>query len=72
MIAATRATIASTIGVRSIIYKTSLSSVSVSGAIFSFFFTLDPDSLDKLIEAAVFNLPEYIGMIEADGEPDKD
>ncbi len=35
-------------------------------------FTLDPDSLDKLIEAAVFNLPEYIGMIEADGEPDKD
>lgn len=30
-------------------------------------FTLDPDSLDKLIEAAVFNLPEYIGMIEADG-----
>lgn len=28
-------------------------------------FTLDPDSLDKLIEAAVFNLPEYIGMIEA-------
>ena len=35
-------------------------------------FTLDPDSLDKLIEAAVFNLPEYIGMIKADGEPDKD
>nr|UWG82408.1 MAG: holin [Bacteriophage sp.] len=35
-------------------------------------FTLDPDSLDKLIEAAVFNLPEYIGMIEADGEPDTD
>lgn len=35
-------------------------------------FTLDPDSLDKLIEAAVFNLPEYIGMIEADGKPDKD
>ena len=35
-------------------------------------FTLDPDSLDKLSEAAVFNLPEYIGMIEADGEPDKD
>ena len=35
-------------------------------------FTLDPDSLDKLIEAAVFNLPEYIGMIETDEEPDKD
>ena len=35
-------------------------------------FTLDPDSLDKLIEAAVFNLPEYIGMIEAGGEPDTD
>ena len=35
-------------------------------------FTLDPDSLDKLIEAAVFNLPEYIGMIEADAEPHKD
>lgn len=31
-------------------------------------FTLDPDSLDKLIEAAVFNLPEYIGLIEAEGE----
>jgi hypothetical protein len=23
-------------------------------------YTLDPDSLDKLIEAAVFNLPQYI------------
>lgn len=33
-------------------------------------FTLDPDSLDKLIEAAVFNLPEYIGLIEAEGEPE--
>ena len=33
-------------------------------------FTLDPDSLDKLIEAAVFNLPEYIGLIETEGEPD--
>lgn len=31
-------------------------------------FTIDPDSLDKLIEAAVFNLPEYIGLIEAEGE----
>lgn len=35
-------------------------------------FTLDPDSLDKLIEAAVFNLPEYIGLIEAEGEQDAD
>ena len=35
-------------------------------------FTLDPDSLDKLIEAAVFNLPEYIGLIETEGEPDTD
>ena len=35
-------------------------------------FTLDPDSLDKLIEAAVFNLPEYIGLIEAEGEPNAD
>jgi hypothetical protein len=35
-------------------------------------FTLDPDSLDKLIEAAIFNLPEYIGMIETGGEPDTD
>ena len=26
-------------------------------------FTLDPDSLDKLIEAAVFNLPEYLSLI---------
>lgn len=31
-------------------------------------FTIDPDSLDRLIEAAVFNLPEYIGLIEAEGE----
>jgi len=23
-----------------------------------------------LIEAAVFNLPEYIGLIEAEGEPE--
>ena len=35
-------------------------------------FTPDPDSLDKLIEAAVFNLPEYIGLIEAEGEPNAD
>ena len=35
-------------------------------------FTLDPDSLDKLIEAAVFNLPEYIGLIETEGKPDSD
>lgn len=35
-------------------------------------FTLDPDSLDKLIEAAVFNLPEYIGLIETEGEQDAD
>lgn len=35
-------------------------------------FTLDLDSLDKLIEAAVFNLPEYIGLIETEGEPDTD
>lgn len=35
-------------------------------------FTIDPDSLDKLIEAAVFNLPEYIGLIETEGEPDTD
>lgn len=35
-------------------------------------FTLDPDSLDKLIEAAVFNLPEYIGLIETESEPDTD
>lgn len=35
-------------------------------------FTLDPDSLDKLIEAAVFNLPEYIGLIETEGKPDTD
>lgn len=33
-------------------------------------FTLDPDSLDKLIEAAVFNLPDYIGLIETEGETD--
>lgn len=33
-------------------------------------FTLDPDSLDKLIEAAVFNLPEYIGLIEGEAETD--
>ena len=35
-------------------------------------FTIDPDSLDKLIEAAVFNLPEYIGLIETEGKPDTD
>ena len=35
-------------------------------------FTLDPDSLDKLIEAAAFNLPEYIGLIETEGKPDTD
>lgn len=35
-------------------------------------FTLDPDSLDELIEAAVFNLPEYIGLIETEGKPDTD
>lgn len=35
-------------------------------------FTLDPDILDKLIEAAVFNLPEYIGLIETEGKPDID
>lgn len=35
-------------------------------------FTIDPDSLDKLIEAAVFNLPEYIGLIETKGKPDTD
>ena len=35
-------------------------------------FTLDPDSLDKLIEAAFFNLPEYIGLIETEGKPDTD
>lgn len=35
-------------------------------------FTLDPGSLDKLIEAAVFNLPEYIGLIETEGKPDTD
>lgn len=35
-------------------------------------FTLDPDSLDKLIEVAVFNLPEYIGLIETEGKPDTD
>lgn len=35
-------------------------------------FTLDPDSLDKLIEAVVFNLPEYIGLIETEGKPDTD
>lgn len=35
-------------------------------------FTLDQDSLDKLIEAAVFNLPEYIGLIETEGKPDTD
>lgn len=35
-------------------------------------FTLDPDSLDKLIEATVFNLPEYIGLIETEGKPDTD
>jgi hypothetical protein len=35
-------------------------------------FTLDPDSLDKLIEAAVFNLPEYIGLIETEGETNTD
>ena len=34
--------------------------------------TQDPDSLDKLIEAAVFNLPEYIGLIETEGKPDTD
>ena len=38
--ATTRAIIASIMGVRSIIYKTSLSSVSVSGSICSFFFIL--------------------------------
>lgn len=32
-------------------------------------YTLDPDSLDKLIEAAVFNLPEYLeGALVADTE----
>ena len=35
-------------------------------------FTIDPDSLDELIEAAVFNLPEYIGLIETEGKPDTD
>lgn len=35
-------------------------------------FTIDPDSLDKLIEAAVFNLPEYIGLIGTEGKPDTD
>ena len=35
-------------------------------------FTIDPDSLDKLIEGAVFNLPEYIGLIETEGKPDTD
>lgn len=28
-------------------------------------FKIDDDSLDKLIEAAVFNLPSYIGVLEA-------
>lgn len=28
-------------------------------------FTLDADSLDKLIEAAVFNLPEYLTVAES-------
>lgn len=28
-------------------------------------FKIDADSLDKLIEAAVFNLPSYIGVLEA-------
>ena len=27
-------------------------------------FTIDADSLDKLIEAAVFNLPSYIGIAD--------
>lgn len=35
-------------------------------------FTIDPDSLDKLIEAVVFNLPEYIGLIGTEGKPDTD
>lgn len=34
-------------------------------------FKIDADSLDKLIEAAVFNLPSYIGILEA-GEGDTD
>ena len=33
-------------------------------------FTRGPDSLDMLIEAAVFNLPEYIGLIEGEAETD--
>lgn len=28
-------------------------------------FKIDADSLDKLIEATVFNLPSYIGVLEA-------
>lgn len=37
-------------------------------------FTLDPDSLDKLIEAAVFNLPDYftISGIPADTDSNKE
>ena len=40
---------------------------------------IDADKLEEIelwvtvaVEAAVFNLPEYIGMIEAGGEPDTD
>lgn len=34
-------------------------------------FKIDADSLDKLIEAAVFNLPSYIGVIDTT-EPEGD
>ena len=34
-------------------------------------FTIDADSLDKLIEAAVFNLPSYIGILDTT-EPDNE
>ncbi len=35
-------------------------------------FNIDVDSLDKLIEAAVFNLPSYIGVLEATDAPEGD
>lgn len=31
-------------------------------------FTIDADSLDKLIEAAVFNLPSYIGIADTSAD----
>lgn len=35
-------------------------------------FKIDADSLDKLIEAAVFNLPEYLGILDTTAQPEAD